>query len=135
MQIKFYFILAFLLNQFSFSQEILGNYCSNPTNKNNVKVNKACFVFKSDFTFEEYSINHIVSETKGKYEIKKKFLILYYDDVSLQNKSYKFKIIKNKNDILVIKGLNNPEKYYLIKTTNLLITSFSKTHKSLLLTI
>ncbi len=118
MQIKFYFILAFLLNQFSFSQEISGNYCSNPTNKNNVEVNKTCFVFKPDFTFEEYSINHIVSETKGKYEIKKSFLILYYDDISLQNKSYKFKIIKNKDDILVIKGLNSKEKYYLKKTSN-----------------
>lgn len=119
MQIKFYFILAYLLNQFSFSQEISGNYCTNSSNKSNVQLVKTCFIFKPDFTFEELSMHHNVWTAKGTFEIKKKILILHYEDPSLQNIDYKFKIITNKNNKLIIKGINIKAKYFLQKTTNI----------------
>lgn len=119
MQIKLYFIIAFLFNQFSFSQEISGNYCTNPSNKSNVQLVKTCFIFKPNFTFEELSMHHNVWTAKGTFEIKNNLLILHYDDIALQNVNFNFKIIKNDNNILIIKDLNRKEKYFLHKKTEI----------------
>lgn len=112
-------ILVISHSLFSFSQEIKGSYCTNSTNKKNTQLHKTCFIFKTDFTFEEQSIHHNISILSGTFEIKKNLLILHYDDISLQNVSFNFKIIKNDNNTLIIKDLNRKEKYFLHKTTNI----------------
>ena len=116
---KLYFPFVLLFCLFSFSQEISGNYCTNPSNKSNVQLVKTCFIFKPDFTFEELSMYHNVWTAKGTFEIKKNLLILHYEDPSLQNIDYKFKIITNKNNKLIIKGITIKAKYFLQKTTNI----------------
>lgn len=100
----------------SFSQEISGTYCTNPKYKNNTEIVKNCFVFNPDFTFKELSFHHNVWQVKGTYEIKKNLIIVHYDDSLFKDTPTKFKIIKNKNNKLIIKDLSTKIKYILEKT-------------------
>lgn len=116
MHTKLYFAFALMFGLSSFSQEISGTYCTNSKYKNNAEIVKNCFVFNPDFTFEEISIHHNVWLVKGTYEIKKNLIIVRYHDPLFKDTEFKFKIIKNKGNDLIIKDLTSKTKYILEKT-------------------
>ena len=119
MQIKFYFILAFLLNQFSFSQEILGTYCSESKNQKKIwTITQYCFTFNENGSFTKEIKLDVGLILTGKYTLSNNEITLIYDDKNIEKSI--LKIIEISDKKIVYKEIfpNKSRKKKIINKKN-----------------